>query len=243
MQNDFNFDFIGGELLLVDKPVNWTSFDVVNKLRSSLRPLVGKLKVGHSGTLDPLATGLLILCTGKFTKKLNGLQGLDKEYTGIITLGATRPSFDMETEIDQTFPIGDPEEAELHNAATKFVGEIEQVPPVFSAIKVNGQALYKKARKGEAKPPKARNVVINALELTKIELPDVHFRVHCGKGTYIRSLAHDFGKALNNGGYLKSLRRTKIGDFDVKDAYQLDELIEMIKTEIARKKEAMRDLE
>ncbi len=226
------FDFWGGETLLIDKPLHWTSFDVVNKLRiaiSKTQQPKKKIKVGHAGTLDPLATGLLILCTGKNTKKISEVQALTKEYTGTITLGATRPSYDMETEIDQTFDISKLTEQDVLKATESFIGVIEQFPPIFSAIKVDGKRLYESARKGKHIEVKPRTVEINEFEITHIQLPDVHFRIKCGKGTYIRSIAHDFGKALNNGGYLSALCRTHIGEYNVKNAWKLKELIEEVK--------------
>lgn len=221
------FAFAEGEVLLIDKPLTWTSFDVVGKLRNSIKPL--KVKVGHAGTLDPLATGLLIVCTGKMTKQIDGFQAEDKEYTGVITLGATTPSYDLETEIDQTFDLSNIEEIDILNTAASFVGIQEQYPPAYSAIKIGGERVYEKARRGEVVELKARKVEIMEFEVVKIELPNVHFRIKCSKGTYIRSIAHDFGKALKNGGHLSSLRRTKSGDFDVKDAWDLSELINHVK--------------
>lgn len=220
------FNFSEGELLLVDKPLTWTSFDVVNKLRYA----TGIRKVGHAGTLDPLATGLLIVCVGrKATKKIDSLQGLDKEYTGIITLGGVRPSYDMETEVTETFAVDHLTEADIIKTTHTFLGQIEQIPPAFSAIKVNGVPLYKKARKGEKVVAKSRSVRIDEFEITKIALPEIHFRIVCSKGTYIRSIAHDFGKALNNGGYLSQLCRTKIDKYELKNAWNLDELVATIK--------------
>lgn len=223
-----SFDFWGGETLLIDKPLQWTSFDVVNKLRieiSKTQKPKKKIKVGHAGTLDPLATGLLIICTGKNTKKISNIQALTKEYTGTITLGATRPSYDMETEIDQTFDISGITEQDVINATESFKGVIEQLPPIFSAIKVDGKRLYESARKGKNVEVKSRTVEISEFEITRVELPEVHFRINCSKGTYIRSIAHDFGKALNNGAYLSALRRTYIGDYNIENAWKVDELI------------------
>jgi len=225
-------DFWTGQTLLIDKPFKWTSFDVVNKLRiaiSQTHTPRKRVKVGHAGTLDPLATGLLIICTGKNTKKISGLQGMTKEYTGTITLGATRPSFDMETEIDQTFDISTIEEKDIYQATKQFVGVIDQFPPIFSALKVGGKRLYKSAREGEKVEIKSRKVEINEFEITGIELPEVHFRISCSKGTYIRSIAHDFGKALNNGGYLSALQRTYIGEYALANAWNLEELIAKVK--------------
>lgn len=224
------YDFKAGTTLLVDKPQGWTSFDVVNKVRYKIkhRLKVKKIKVGHSGTLDPMATGLLVLCTGKFTKKLNSLQGLSKAYTGTMHLGATTPSYDAESEVQDRFPTEHITPALIEQARRPFVGKIQQVPPMFSAIKVDGQPLYKKARKGERIEIEPREVEIFNFNFTRIELPEIDFEVSCSKGTYIRSLAHDFGKALHSGAYLTALRRTKVGDFDIKDAWSLDNLVEFI---------------
>lgn len=221
------FSFAEGEILLVDKPLTWTSFDVVGKLRNTMKPL--KLKVGHAGTLDPLATGLLIICTGKLTKIIDTFQAEDKEYTGIITLGATTPSYDLETEIDQTFDISAITEEEILAVAKSFEGEQEQLPPAHSAVKIKGERVYEKARRGEDVELKPRKIIISSFVIEKIEMPNVHFRIKCSKGTYIRSIAHDFGKALNNGAHLSSLRRTMSGDFHVDDAWKLDELIKAIR--------------
>ena len=232
-----DIDFQAGSTLLIDKPQGWTSFDVVNKVRHRLRKLTGikRIKVGHAGTLDPLATGLLILCTGKFTKKLAEFQGWDKEYTGTFHLGGTTPSYDAETEVDQTFPTDHIDADQLAEARQSFLGTIQQVPPMFSAIKVNGQPLYKKARKGETVEIKARTVHIREFELTDIQMPNVSFRLHCSKGTYVRSLAHDMGKALNSGAYLTALRRTQVGPHRIEQAWNLDELIEALEDRIAEK--------
>ncbi|MEL7121916.1 MAG: tRNA pseudouridine(55) synthase TruB [Bacteroidota bacterium] len=225
------YDFVAGATLLVNKPEGWTSFDVVNKIRYKLKKKLKlkKLKVGHSGTLDPMATGLLVICTGKFTKKLTNLQGLPKEYTGTMHIGATTPSYDAETEVDERFPIDHITPEMIEEARNQFIGKIEQVPPMFSAIKVDGQPLYKKARKGEKIEIEARTIKIEAFDLTRIEIPEIDFCVACSKGTYIRSLAHDFGKAVRSGAHLISLKRTKVGDFDLKDAWELDDLIKHIK--------------
>lgn len=224
------YDFITGALLLVDKPQGWTSFDVVNKIRYKLKHRldVKKIKVGHAGTLDPMATGLLVICTGKATKKLANYQGLDKEYTGTLCLGATTPSYDAESEVEESFPTSHITPELLEQARQQFLGDIDQVPPMFSAIKVDGQPLYKKARKGEVIEIEPRRVHIYEFELTHIALPEVQFRVHCSKGTYIRSLAHDFGKALDSGAYLTALRRTRVGQFHLDDAWDLEELIDYL---------------
>ncbi|AWX44123.1 tRNA pseudouridine(55) synthase [Flagellimonas maritima] len=213
-------DFLNGQLLLIDKPLEWTSFQAVNSLKWVLRKKFNlkKIKIGHAGTLDPLATGLLIVCTGKFTKKIPELQGQAKEYTGTFTIGATTPSFDLETEVNQTFSVEHISEKSIVEAAQKFLGEMEQVPPIFSALKKDGKRLYEFAREGKKVEIKPRKIVISHFEITHISLPEVKFRVVCSKGTYIRSLAHDFGKSLRSGAYLSSLRRTRIGDFNVINA-------------------------
>lgn len=209
-----------GKVLLIDKPLDWTSFDVVNKVRWNIRKAYNlkKIKVGHAGTLDPKATGLLIVCTGKFTKRIDEIQAESKVYTGTIKLGVTTPTYDTESEEDQTFPTEHITEELIHEATKQFLGEIDQYPPAHSAIKVDGKRLYELARAGKEVELKARRIHIYDFKITKIELPLVEFEVHCGKGTYIRSLANDFGKALNSGGYLTELRRTKIGDFSVENA-------------------------
>ena len=223
-------DYKNGQVILIDKPLEWTSFQVVNKVRWLIRKQfqLKKIKVGHAGTLDPLATGLLILCTGKFTKKIETFQAQQKEYTGTITLGATTPSYDLETEIDHTFDISNISESQIEKTTQLFLGEIEQQPPVFSALKKDGKRLYEFARAGEKIEVPKRKVTISEFEITKIELPNIEFRVSCSKGTYIRSLAHDFGKALNNGAHLSSLKRTKIGDFSVSDAISITQFEESL---------------
>lgn len=222
-------NFIQGEVLLINKPPNWTSFDVVNKLRYALTKKLGqRLTVGHAGTLDPLATGLLIVCTGKMTKRMDEYTGMDKEYTGTFFIGATTPTYDAEKEPDAHYPIGHIDEALLKSTAKQFVGKIEQVPPVYSAIKIDGTAAYISARKGKPVEIKTRVVTIHEFEITRVALPEVDFRVVCSKGTYIRSLANDFGKALNSGAYLKSLCRTKIGDFKLEDALSVEQMVAVI---------------
>lgn len=221
------FNFAEGQLLLINKPYRWTSFDVVGKIRNSFKPL--KLKVGHAGTLDPLATGLLILCTGKLTKKIDGFQAQEKEYTGTMILGATTPSYDLETEVEQTFEFNHLTEEQLKENCKLFIGELDQFPPAHSAIKVEGERLYLKARRGETIELKSRKVTVTEFEITRIELPEIDFRVVCSKGTYIRSLVHDFGKALNNGAYLSKLRRTQSGDFKITDAFEVMELVSHIR--------------
>lgn len=220
-------DYQTGQVLLIDKPLGWTSFQVVNKVRWLIRQEfdIKKIKVGHAGTLDPLASGLLILCTGKFTKQIQSYQAQHKEYTGTITLGGTTPSYDLETDIDQKFATTGITQEAINKGREQFVGDILQQPPIFSALKKEGKRLYEYARAGETVEIPKRPVHISAFEITRVDLPDVHFRVACSKGTYIRSLAHDFGKALNNGGHLSELRRTKIGEFDVKNAQTLEAVI------------------
>lgn len=213
-------DFLNGQLLLIDKPMGWSSFQAVNKLKWVIRKKFNlkKIKIGHAGTLDPLATGLLLICTGKFTKTINELQGQVKEYTGTITLGATTPSYDLETEIDATFSTAHITDDLITNTTAAFIGEIEQTPPIFSALKKDGKRLYEYAREGVSVEIKKRIITISEFEITAIQLPEVKFRVVCSKGTYIRSLANDFGKAIESGGHLSELRRTKIGDYNVNKA-------------------------
>ena len=220
-------DFKNGKVLLIDKPLTWTSFQAVNKLRWEIRQAfnIKKIKVGHAGTLDPLATGLLIICTGKMTKQISTFQGQDKEYTGTFVLGSTTPSYDLETEINQRFPTSHISEVLIHDTVKQFIGDIEQFPPVFSALKKDGKRLYEYARSGESVEVKSRTVHISEFEITRIEDQHIHFRVVCSKGTYIRSLAHDFGRALQSGAHLSALRRTKIGDFDVKNAVLPEDFI------------------
>lgn len=220
-------DFINGQVILIDKPLEWTSFQVVNKLRWHIKKKfdIKKIKVGHAGTLDPLATGLLIICTGKFTKKIESYQGQIKEYTGEITLGATTPSYDLETEINETFPTAHITKELVLSTGKKFIGEIEQKPPLFSALKKDGKRLYNIAREGKTTEIKPRKITIQAFEITNISLPKINFRVVCSKGTYIRSLAYDFGLALNTGAHLSALRRTKIGDFNVLNAVSPEKFV------------------
>lgn len=217
-------EYLNGQVLLIDKPLKWSSFQAVNKLKYLLINKVGlpkKFKIGHAGTLDPLASGLLLICTGKFTKRISELQGQAKEYTGTFYIGATTPSYDLETEIDQTFPTEHIDEALIHETVKQFLGEIDQKPPIFSAIKKDGVRLYEHARVGESIEIESRKTTIHEFEITRIELPEIDFRVVCSKGTYIRSLAYDFGKAMNSGSHLTVLRRTKIGDYDVKNAIDI----------------------
>jgi tRNA pseudouridine55 synthase len=228
------FDFIKGEYLLIDKPILWTSFDVVNKIRYLLKIhlKVKDIKVGHAGTLDPLATGLVIVCTGAMTKKIDSLTILDKEYTGTITLGATRPSFDMETDIDQTFDFSDITSEDIERVRLEFLGEILQTPPIYSAKKIEGRRAYEFARKSRKVHIEGKMVTIDEFDIEKIRMPDVFFHITCSKGTYIRSIASDFGKKLNNGSYLYELRRTKIGSFDVEDAISIEQFEFMLKSSL-----------
>lgn len=211
-------EFKLGQVLLVDKPLDWTSFQVVNKLKYTIRhkfKLGKKFKIGHAGTLDPLATGLLIICTGKMTKQIESFQGQEKEYSGTIVVGGTTPSFDLEEEIDKTFPTDGITEEDLQNAATSLTGEITQYPPVFSAVKIDGKRAYERARKGEEVKMNPRLVTISKFDIDTKDFPSVKFSIVCTKGTYIRTIASDFGKALNNGAHLAELRRERIGDFSV----------------------------
>jgi tRNA pseudouridine55 synthase len=220
-------DFADGQLLLINKPYEWTSFDVVGKLRNSFKPL--KLKVGHAGTLDPLATGLLIICTGKMTKQIDTFQAEDKEYTGTMVLGATTPTYDLESEPEAKFETSHLTDEQIKAACAQFTGDIQQYPPAHSAIKIDGERLYEKARRGEEVELRLRNVTISEFEITRIELPEVDFRVVCSKGTYIRSLVNDFGAALNNGAYMSALRRTRSGNYRIEDAHEIIELVNTIR--------------
>lgn len=213
-------DYLEGQLILIDKPLQWTSFQAVNAIKWAIRKnfQLKKIKVGHAGTLDPLASGLLLICTGKFTKRINEFQGMPKEYEGTITLGGTTPSYDMETAADNTYPTDHINSEQIFETTNLFLGEIEQVPPVFSALKKDGKRLYEYAREGKELKIKARVIEIMKFEILEVKMPEIQFRVQCSKGTYIRSLAHDFGKALNSGAYLSSLRRTKIGEYNVDNA-------------------------
>ena len=224
-------DYLNGQVLLIDKPLHWTSFQAVNKMKWALKSklnLPKKFKIGHAGTLDPLASGLLLVCTGKFTKKITELQGQPKEYTGTFFIGATTPSYDLETEIDQTFPSSHIDEALIHETVKQFLGEIDQKPPIFSAIKKDGVRLYEHARAGVEVEITSRKTTIYEFEITRIALPEIDFRVVCSKGTYIRSLAYDFGKAMQSGSHLTALRRTKIGDYKVENALTPEEFEKVI---------------
>lgn len=226
--------------MLIDKPMGWTSFDVVNKIRGSIRHYLKeqggdnalaarKLKVGHAGTLDPLATGMLIICTGKFTKKIDEYMAQEKEYTGTIQFGATTASYDSETPVEHTFSTDTLTEELIRETSKQFIGTIQQVPPMYSAIKQDGKKMYELAREGKTVEIKSREVTISAFDFTRIELPQIDFRIACSKGTYIRSIAHDLGKALNNGGYLSALRRTRIGEYKIEDAMTVDAFLALLK--------------
>ena len=224
-------DYLEGQILLIDKPLKWSSFQAVNKLKFGLikeLKLPKKFKIGHAGTLDPLASGLLIVCTGKFTKRIEELQGQAKEYRGTIKVGGTTPSYDLETEINETFPIEHITEALIYETLPQFIGEIDQKPPVFSAIKKDGKRLYESARAGIEVEIKTRKVTVSEFEITRIALPEIDFRIVCSKGTYIRSIAYDFGLALKSGGHLTALRRTKIGDYSVDNAVEPEAFIEAL---------------
>ena len=223
-------DFQNGQVLLIDKPLNWTSFQVVNKMKWLLKSKfdLKKIKIGHAGTLDPLATGLLIVCTGKFTKTISELQAQTKEYTGTFHIGATTPSYDLETEIDQEFRIEHITDELIEQTKKQFLGEIDQQPPIYSALKKDGVRLYEHARAGTEVEIAFRKTTIYEFEFTRISLPELDFRVVCSKGTYIRSLAHDFGKALNSGSHLTALRRTKSGDYNVDEALSIEDFEKML---------------
>ena len=223
-------DFVSGALLLINKPPEWTSFDVVKKVRNLIKKKlqINKIKVGHAGTLDPLATGLLIVCTGKFTKRIDEIQRQGKCYTGHFTLGASTPSFDLETKVNQTFETAHITKQLLEEVVKQFEGEINQIPPIFSALKKDGERLYKLVRKNKKVEIESRKVTIHSFKITKINMPEVSFKISCSKGTYIRSIANDFGKALNSGAHLSELCRTKIGEYDLKQATNIKELEEKI---------------
>ena len=213
-------DFLDGQILLINKPLGWTSFDVVKKIKNLIRTKYSlkKIKVGHAGTLDPLATGLLIVCTGKFTKLISKIQGQEKTYTGTITLGGTTPSYDLETEVDKNYETAHITEELIKESTTQFIGEIDQKPPIFSALKKGGERLYEKARRGETIEIESRKVTVIEFTITSIENLEVNFEIKCSKGTYIRSIAHDFGAALNSGGHLSKLCRTSIGEYQISEA-------------------------
>ena len=223
-------DFQTGEMILIDKELNWTSFDVVSKLRNSIKKKLNikKIKVGHAGTLDPLATGLLIICTGKMTKRIDEFSGLDKTYIGKMTIGSTTPSYDLETKPNVYYPTEHINKNLIIETAKKFVGKIDQKPPVFSAVKKDGVRLYKLARKGVKVEVEKREIIIHDFLISSINFPEVEFSLTCSKGTYIRSLAHDFGKELGSGAHLSELRRTSIGDYSVDNSLKLMEFIRNI---------------
>lgn len=223
-------DFVTGEILCIDKPLRWTSFDAVKRLRGALTRRLGvkKFKVGHAGTLDPLATGVLLVCTGRSTKLIDTLQNGRKEYVADIRLGATTPSFDLEKEIDATYPYSHITEGMVRDVLTGFTGHIMQVPPVFSAVKVDGKRAYNLARKGAEVELKAKPLQIDEMELIEYALPDIRIRVVCSKGTYIRALARDIGQALNSGAHLTALRRTRVGNYTLEDALSLEQATELI---------------
>ena len=225
-----SFNFQTGEIILIDKELKWTSFDVVSKLRNSIKKKldIKKIKVGHAGTLDPLATGLLIICTGKMTKNIENFSKLNKTYNGKITLGSTTPSYDLETKPNVHYPIEHINENMIINTAKKFEGKIFQKPPIFSAVKKDGVRLYKLARKGMDVNIKKREIIINNFTINSINLPEIEFTVTCSKGTYIRSLANDFGKELNSGAHLSELRRTSIGDYLIEDSFKIMDFIRNI---------------
>ncbi len=225
------YDFRAGEVLVIDKPLTWTSFQVVNKLKYLIKhhpSLVvdGKRvepKIGHAGTLDPLATGLLIVCTGKQTKNIELYQGQEKEYTGTFYIGATTPCFDREKEIDAYYPTEHITDELIYTTTKQFIGKIQQTPPLFSAVKINGKRAYDIARAGKTAEIKPKEIIISEFKITRIALPEVDFRVVCSKGTYIRSLARDFGEALKSGAHLTALRRTRIGNYHVDEAITIDD--------------------
>lgn len=223
-------DFQAGALILVDKPLRWTSFDVVNKIRWCLKASCGKIKVGHAGTLDPLATGLVIVCTGKWTKQIEAYMAQEKEYVASIHFGEVTPSFDLETRPEGEFPYDHVNRLKLAEVLEQFTGQILQTPPAYSAIRVNGDRAYKKARKGNEVEMPVREVYVKELEILELELPDLTLRIDCGKGTYIRSLANDIGKACGSGAYLAGLRRTRIGEYSVDDANKMEDLIAFLQT-------------
>lgn len=230
MTNEKVYNFLEGEVLLINKPFKWTSFDAVNKVRFLLQKKLGfkKLKVGHAGTLDPLATGLLIICTGKFTKRIDEFQAWEKEYTGTITLGSTTPSFDLETQINERFDYDHIDEKAIIETTKKFLGEQEQTAPLFSAKKIDGERAYKIARRGEEREIKPNKITISEFTISGIRMPEVDFRIKCSKGTYIRSIASDFGKVLNNGAHLSALCRTKIGSFELTNSIAIEDFERMV---------------
>lgn len=225
-----NINFAEGDVLLLNKPLEWTSFDAINKIKCLIKHHLGlkKTKIGHAGTLDPLATGLLIVCVGKYTKKIDEYQAQEKEYTGTLVLGKTTPSSDLETKVDAEFPINHINEELINSIIPNFVGEIDQTPPLFSAKKIQGERAYEFARRGDDMVLPSRKVEIKSFEITRIDFPEIDFKVVCSKGTYIRALARDFGKALQSGAYLKALCRTRIGEFKLENAYSLEDLEQIV---------------
>ena len=225
-----DFDFIRGEILVLNKPLDWTSFDLVNKVRIMLCRLMNikKLKIGHAGTLDPKATGVMVLCSGKLTKQIDEIQADEKEYVALLKVGATTPSFDLETEEDEQFATAHITRKTLENVLPSFVGAIEQIPPAYSAIKVDGKRAYKLARKGKEVELKSKMLVVKEIEILRFDMPEIELRIICSKGTYIRALARDIGKALNSGAYLKGLIRTRIGEYSIDQSLDLTELADML---------------
>lgn len=224
-------DFIGGEVLCIDKPLGWTSFDAVKRLRGALSRRLGlkKIKVGHAGTLDPLATGVMIICTGRATKRIDELQAGVKEYIATIALGATTPSFDLETEIDATYPTAHITEELVREVLGRFIGSIEQIPPAYSACKIDGRRAYDLARKGREVQLKAKTLVIDEIELLSFSPEEITIRTLCSKGTYIRALARDIGQALDSGAHLTALRRTRVGDITIDDCLSVDDAATLIR--------------
>ena len=224
-------DFIGGEVLCIDKPLGWTSFDAVKRLRGALSRRLGlkKIKVGHAGTLDPLATGVMILCTGRATKRIDELQAGVKEYIATIALGATTPSFDLETEIDATYPTAHITEELVREVLGRFIGSIEQIPPAYSACKIDGHRAYDLARKGREVQLKAKTLIIDEIELLSFSPEEITIRTLCSKGTYIRALARDIGQALDSGAHLTALRRTRVGDITIDDCLSVDDAATLIR--------------
>lgn len=229
--NGSGLDFLEGQVILIDKPLEWSSFDAVKKVRYELRKKLNikKIKVGHAGTLDPLATGLLIICTGRYTKKIDELMGLEKVYTGRMMLGSTTPSFDLETKVDQEFETSHITEEKITIATQNLTGELDQIPPIFSAKKVNGKRAYTYARKGETVELKAKTITVSEFQTTHKDFPSVEFSITCSKGTYIRSLARDLGLELDSGAHLTALRREKIGHHDVANAFTINAFVEALK--------------
>ncbi|MEI6889040.1 MAG: tRNA pseudouridine(55) synthase TruB [Bacteroidales bacterium] len=224
------FQFEQGEVLLINKPYRWTSFDVVAKLRSLIRTYqqIKKIKIGHAGTLDPLATGLLIVCTGKFTKRIDEFQGLEKEYTGVFRIGSTTPSFDLEKEIDKELPFEHITDEQIIDASIKLSGTYDQIPPIFSARKIAGRRAYKYARQDQEVEISPREITISGFEITRVNLPYLCFRISCSKGTYIRSVARDLGVILGCGAHLTELCRTRIGSYNLKDALEMENIHEQL---------------